>query len=101
MGLDFHRLYNNEFLFRLDDQQFGYLEEIFKTFSQWTGLVIDQYADFQLSVENQGTLVKIISKYVDVNDLNRDKHSVTAILEFKGLLKFFISQQADLRIMGD
>jgi len=101
MALDFHRLDNSDFLFGLDDRQYNYLTEIFDKFTQWTGLVIDQYGHIKLTVENQITLVKIIEKYIDAIDLNKDKKKTSAILEFKGLIKFFLIKKVDLELCGD
>jgi len=101
MALDFHRLDNNEFLFSLGGRQFTYLSDIFDTFTQWTGLVIDQYDDLKLTTENQETLIKIIDKYIDTTDLNKDKKKTSAILEFKGLIGFFLNKKVDLELLGD
>jgi hypothetical protein len=101
MALDFHRLDNNEFLFDLNDKQYNYLIEIFDTFTQCTGLVVDQYCDLKLTTENQETLIKIIDKYVDITDLNKDKKKTSAVLELKGILVFFTSSKVDLKIVGD
>ena len=101
MALSFHRLDNGEHLFDLDDHQFSCLTDIFETFQQWTGLIIDQYDDLQLTTENQETLIQVIDKYVDKTDLNKDKLKTAAILEFKGLLRFFSSNKVDLELLGD
>jgi len=101
MALDFYRLDTNDFLFGVTDTQFGYLDEILEIFTQWTGLVIDQYNSMVLTVENQEALVRVIEKYTDTTDLNKDKKRTSAILEFKGLIGFFLNNKVDLRLVGD
>lgn len=101
MALDFYRLDNNEYLFKLNEEQFSYLQQIFISFSQWTGLVIDAYSDFKLTTENQQTLIKVIEKYIEANDLNVNKKMTSVIIEFKGLLHYFISKNIDIQIKGD
>jgi len=46
MALDFHILDSNEYLFRIDNEQYALLSPIFESFYHWTGLEIDQYKDF-------------------------------------------------------
>ena len=101
MSLDFHRLDNNEYLFGLDEKQIHALADIFDSFKQRTGLIIDPYGKFQLTVENQQTLTAIIEKYIDATDLNKDKGKTSAILAFKGLLQFFQHHKIDLKLIGD
>lgn len=101
MALDFHRLGNREYLFGLDDQTINNLNDIFKTFTQWTGQTIDPYGDLKLSTENQKTIITIIEKYIEMTDLNKDKIKTSTILEFKGLLKYFVNNKIDLEILGD
>lgn len=101
MALDFHRLDNNEYLFGLDDKTLDALGEIFEMFTHWTGLVIDPYGDLKLPTENQQTLITIIDKYIEKTDLNKDKAKTSTILEFKGLLKYFIRNKIDLELLGD
>lgn len=101
MALDFHRLDNEEFLFSLTGKQFDALFEIFETFRQWTGLVIDQYDDLTLTPENQQALIKVIDKYVDSTDLNKDKWKTSAVLEFKGVMSYFLKMGIDIELLGD
>jgi hypothetical protein len=101
MALDFHRLDNNEYLFGLDDRQFQALFEVFETFRQWTGLVIDQYDDLKLTPDNQQTLIKVIDKYIDSTDLNKDKQKTSTILEFKGIMSYFSKWGVDIKLVGD
>ena len=101
MALDFHRLDNNDFLFSLNERQYDYLSDIFDTFTHWTGHIIDQYDDLKLTTENQETLIKIIEKYIDTTDLNKDKKKTSAILEFKGLISFFLNKKVDMELLGD
>lgn len=101
MALDFHRLDNGDFLFGLDDTQCNYLMNIFDTFTQWTGLPIDQYGDAIITTENQQTLINIINKYIDATDLNKDKNKTSAILEFKGLIIYFRNNNIDVKAKGD
>lgn len=101
MALDFHRLDNKEFLFTLTGKQFDALFEIFETFGQQTGLVIDQYDDLKLTPENQQTLIKVIDKYIDSTDLNRDKWKTSAVLEFKGVMLYFLKMGIDIELVGD
>lgn len=101
MALDFHRLDNNELLFQMDDGGFEYLFEIFETFKQWTGIVIEQYRDSQLTIENLKTIVKIIEKYIEITDLNNNKLKTSVILEFKGFLMFLINKEIEIKLLGD
>jgi hypothetical protein len=101
MALDFHRLDNDEYLFGIDGEHYTCLLPILKTFNQWTGLEVDQYKDVQLTKENCQTLLKIIDNYILETDLNRDKKKTSAILEFKGLLKYFISKDINFALYGD
>lgn len=101
MALEFYRYTTNNFLFALSDKQFEYLADIFKTFNQYTGLYIDPYRDMKLTIENQQTLVKIINTYIDSADLNRNKPKTSVILEFKGVLNYFINHKIDLKLIGD
>ncbi len=101
MALDFHRLDNDEYLFGIDGEQYTYLLPIFETFYQWTGLAIDQYKGVQLTKENCQPILKVIDGYILQTDLNRDKKKTSAILEFKGLLKYFISRDINFVLYGD
>ena len=101
MALDFHKKDNKEYLFGLDNEYFNFLSEIFEKFNLWTGLSINQYDDLELSIENQKILIKIIDKHIEENDLNRNKKQTSAILEFKGLLKYFLAKNIDLKLFGD
>jgi hypothetical protein len=101
MALDFHSLDNNNYLFSLDDKQYDYLSDVFTMFTHWTGLIIDQYGDMRMTTGNQQTLINIIDKYIDTTDLNKDKKKISAILEFKGLLKFFSNKNITFQLSGD
>jgi hypothetical protein len=101
MALDFYHSGNHELLFQLDNSEFNELIEIFEAFKHWTGLSIDPYNDFNLSVENQQTLVKIIDKYIESTDLNKNKEKTSAIIAFKGLLNYFIAKNIHLELIGD
>ena len=101
MALDFHRLDNNEFLFGLNDIQFTNLNDVFIIFTQRTGLVVDQDDDAKLTTENQQLLTKIIDKYISATDLNSNKNKISDILEFKGLLTYFLLHKIDLQLFED
>ena len=101
MALDFHRLDNNEYLFGIEGEHFTCFLPILEIFYQCTGLEIDQYKDMQLTKENGQALLKIIDNYILQTDLNRDKKCTSAILEFKGLLKYFISKDISFSLYGD
>ncbi|WP_207534839.1 hypothetical protein [Desertivirga arenae] len=101
MALDFYRRDTQEYLFGLGDQQFHNLQEIFKEFQYRTGLIIDQYGDTVLSIENQQTLIKIIDGFIEKTDLNKDKAKTVSIIEFRGLLNYFITNRVDLQLKGD
>lgn len=101
MALDFHRFDNKELLFQIDDKKFGILSEIFELFTQWTGIMIDQYGDLKLTIGYQLTIVKIIDKYIETTDLNKNKLKTTAIIEFKGVLIFLINKKIELELLGD
>jgi hypothetical protein len=101
MTLDFHRLDNKQYLFRLDNQTVNTLVGIFETYTHWTGQMIDPYEDRKLSTEKQQSLLTIIDRYIEATDLNKNKAQVAAILEFKGLLKYLLNSQIDLFLIGD
>lgn len=101
MALDFFILENNEYLFGLDSSKYANLETIFESYKRKTGIYIDEYRDTLLSVSNQKVLLKIIDEYVTETDLNVNKIKTTSILEFRGLLSFFISKNYSLKLAGD
>jgi hypothetical protein len=101
MALDFHRLDNKEYLFGLEDKQFEELSEIFTDFQYQTGLVIDQYGDFKMTVENQETIIRIIDRYIDKNDLNKNKSKTLTIIEFRTHLKGCSQRNLELQLIGD
>jgi putative SOS response-associated peptidase YedK len=101
MALDFHRLDNNDYLFKLEDAELMHLSGIFETFSHYTGLVIDPYADMILTIANQETLIKIIDKYIDTANLHEDRQKTAAIAAFRGILHFFVSHKIGWKLKGD
>ncbi len=101
MALDFYKLDDNEYLCGLDDEKFDRLSEIFQKFTHWTRLVIDQYENQILTTENQRTLIKIIDGYISAADLNKDRQKTREIIEFGALLKFYIENEIDLKLVGD
>lgn len=101
MALDFHRLDTDDYLFGLEYGQYLLLSDIFETFRQWTGLVIDPFQDMTLTTMNQATLLQVIDQYIERTDLNTDKKKTAAILEFSGLLRYFMNQGIDLQLAGD
>jgi hypothetical protein len=101
MALDIHRLDNNEFLFGLDGNKYNRLFEIFENYKNWTGILIEQYDDTKLSVENQKTLIKIIDMYIETTNINLDKQKTTTILEFRGMLNYFINSNISIELLGD
>lgn len=101
MALDFHRLDNSDYLFGLDSSKYTLLEELFETFSHWTGLAISPYADQRLSTDHQKVLIRIIDDYVAKTDLNRNKLKTTVTLEFRGLLTYISNNNWDLELLGD
>lgn len=76
------------------------LFEIFETFKQWTGIVIDPYGDLKLTIENLETIVKVIEKHIEITDLNKNKLQTSAILEFKGFLIFLINKKNEIQLLG-
>lgn len=101
MALDFHRLDNQEHLFGLDGKKLSNLEEIFTEYKYWTGILIDEYGDIKLSVQNQKTLIKIIDTYIEKTNLNLDKRKTVDVLEFRALLNHYSGKNADIQISGD
>ena len=101
MALDFHKADNQEYLFGLDDTKYNNLDKIFTEYKNWTGIYIDQYSDAKLPIENQKLLLKIIDAYVNKANLNIDKQKTVDILEFRGLLVYFIEKNFDIEILGD
>jgi hypothetical protein len=53
MALDIYRTDNNEYLFGLDDEYYGYLEIIFDQFKKITGIYIDQYDTTILDIKKR------------------------------------------------
>ncbi|RDB07401.1 hypothetical protein [Runella aurantiaca] len=101
MALDFYRLDNNEYLFKLEGKELADLAEIFNMFTQWTGLFIDPYGDIKLPLENQEILIRVIDEYITSTDLNKDKAKTSSILGFKGLLLYFTKNKVDLQLKED
>ncbi|MDP8171228.1 hypothetical protein QJU96_08010 [Pasteurella skyensis] len=102
MALDFHIYGTEEYLYGLESNKFYDLEEdIFIPFKYRTGIYIDEYGDSQLSVDNQKLLIKIIDEYIEKTDLNKNKSKTKNILEFRGLLLYFIGKNYDLVLLGD
>jgi hypothetical protein len=63
--------------------------------------MIDQYGDLKLTIGDQLTIVKIINKYIETTDLNKNKLKTTVIIEFKGVLIFLINKKIELELLGD
>jgi hypothetical protein len=101
MALDLYNLKDNTLLFELDENRCEDLGVIFETYRHWTGLTISAYSDQKLTIGNQQILIKIIDKYLEVNDLNKDRKLTSAIIEFKGLLNYFIFHEISLHLKGD
>ncbi len=102
MALDFYIHNTKEYLFSFESTKFSDLEqEIFIPFKYRTGILIDEYGDTKLSIENQQTLVKIIDEYVEKTDLNTHKSKTKNILELRGLLLYFIKKEYSLELLGD
>jgi len=101
MALNFHRLDNSEYLFGLDNTEYAFLSPIFEIYYQRTGNYVDPYKSMQLTTENCHTLLQIIDKYVQQTDLNKDKQKTSAILEFKGLMKYFTGKDINFILHGD
>lgn len=101
MALDIHRLDNHDHLFGIDDIKFKNLNDIFTAYKHWTGISINQYDDTRLTVGGQQTMIKIIDDYVKKTNLNQDKAKTTDILEFRGLLTYFIHNNYDIEFFGD
>jgi hypothetical protein len=76
MALDIHRLDNHDHLFGIDDIKFKNLEDIFTAYKHWTGISINQYDD-------------------------RRSKQRPDILEFRGLLTYFINNNYDIEFFGD
>ncbi len=102
MALDFFILGTEEFLFSLKTKSFFDLEkEIFIPFKYRTGILIDEYRDNQLSIENQQILIEIIDEYVEKTNLNTNKMKTKNILGFRGLLLYSIEKKYNLKLVGD
>ncbi|KAA9345889.1 hypothetical protein [Adhaeribacter soli] len=101
MALDFYRLDNKEYLFGLEDKQFEELSGIFTDFQYQTGLIIDQNGDFKMTVENQEAIISIIDRYIDKNDLNKNKSKTLTIIEFRTHLKDCSQRKLELQLIGD
>ncbi|MGV3538928.1 MAG: hypothetical protein ACO1OQ_03910 [Rufibacter sp.] len=101
MALDFYRLDKNEIMFGLDDQQFKELDEIFTDFQYQTGLIIDQYGSFKMTVQNQEKIIRTIDRFIDKSDLNKNKAKTLVIIEFRTFLKYCIHKDTGLQLKGD
>ncbi|RDC65393.1 hypothetical protein [Adhaeribacter pallidiroseus] len=101
MALDFYQQNNKEPFFALEDKQFQDLAGIFNEFQCRTGLVIDQFSDAKLTIENQATIIKIIDDYIKKADLNKNKLKTVTIIEFRTHLKYSHKKKNDLLLKGD
>jgi len=101
MALDFHRLDNDTFLFGLDENKFLNIQEIFNVYENWTGILIDQYSDLKLSIENQKIIIKIIDTYINNTNLNLNKLKTIDIIEFRAFIKYYSDKNIDIKVLGD
>ncbi len=101
MALDFHNINTDELVFCLADTDFHHLLPIFSEFEHWTGIKIDQYSDTKLNNGNIKSLIKIIDKYIKEKNLNENRLQTSTVIEFKGVLKYFLSNNIDVELLGD
>ena len=101
MALDIHRSDNNEYIFGINDELYNCLEPIFEQFKYATGFRIDPYSDTKLNVDNIKLLIKLIDKYIEKADLNKDKKKTMITLEFRGLLNLLIKHNLPISLYGD
>ena len=101
MALDIHRLDNNEWLWAIENNQYNELSEIFEEFTRRTGLVIEQYGLLVMSTDNQKVIIKIVDKYIEKTDLNKNKKKTFTIIQFGSILQYFCNRNIDLKLVGD
>ncbi len=101
MALDFHRLDNRQYLQGLDDFKFNSLSEIFNLYKIRTGILIEQYRDTILIVENQLVLIKLIDSYLENEKLSLDKNKKLVIEDFRDFLITSTNNNWNLKIVGD
>lgn len=99
--LDFHHSQTKEWLFSLNEEQFFYLNDIFQSMQYRTGMMIDQYNDGKLSIENQQALVTIIDDYVAKADLNQNKEKTKQVLAFRTFMIYFVEHNVNLILLAD
>jgi hypothetical protein len=77
------------------------LEIIFQRFHKRTGIYIDYYGDTVLSLKNIKLLMELIDQYVQGVDININKKLTSAVLEFKGVLKYLLQKNISVKLLGD
>ncbi len=101
MALDFFINKTEKHLFSLESYKYNHLEEIFTNFKYRTGIYIDEYGDSRLNIGDQKLIIQLINEYVEKTDLNKNKLKTKTILEFSGLLSYFIENNYNLELFGD
>lgn len=101
MALDFLCRETRRHLFEIDDDGFAYLQNILNQFYWRTGQHITPYDDIVLDTNLQKTLISIIDEYMTSCDLNRDRQKNLFIMEFRGVLNYFIRHKISVICYGD
>lgn len=101
MALDFICRNTNQHLYELDDKAFAYLEMIFKQVYFRTGIQITPYDDVVLDSGFQKILVAVIDDHIRSADLNKNREKYLFIMEFRGVLNYFLRHGIEIMAYGD
>lgn len=101
MALDFICRETNQHLYEINDKGFLYLKVILQNFHYRTGQNIVPYDDIILDRNNQKILIDIIDDEMKHKDLNKDREQNLFIMEFRGVLNYFLRHQISVICYGD
>lgn len=102
MALDIHKSDDcHEWLYAIDDQLFDQLAEIFGCFYRESGIRIEHYQDRGLDVASQKILLKVIDRYIQQIDLNKNRDTTIGIISFRGFIQFTITKNWNLFLYCD
>lgn len=101
MALDFICRETNQHLYEINDKGFSYLDVIFQNFYYRTGQRITPYDDIILDKNIQKILIDIIDDEMKNKDLNKDRERNLFIMEFRGVLNYFLRHKISVICYGD
>lgn len=101
MALDFICRETNQHLYEIDDKGFSYLDVIFQNFYYRTGQNIVPYDNIILNKKNQEILIDIIDEEMMHKDLNKERQRNLFIMEFRGVLNYFLRHKINVIGYGD